>query len=163
MRFRGIAIAVLVAMLAACTGDDPGPARIDEAEALTAVVRWSAAHATSQGVAGDAGRPVVYVVSVDGSAYPSTVQAEVARTTVDDVDVRFADDLDQAVVPDDDRAPVRDDGILLLVGPIPEPAATIEIDVDIYRDNTRTDAVRFSVVASDDGATVTAVTARDDG
>ncbi len=148
-------------LLVGCTSDDPGPPAVDEEGAYTAIVRW-AASTVSPPVEGD-DRPVVYVMSLDGGTIEPGVQAEVARATVDDIDVRFADEREQAIDLDDPAEPVHDDGVLLLVGPLPDPAATVEVDVDVYFSAERTDPYRLILSASESGATVTQAEVREAG
>ncbi len=116
------------------TGDDAAPADVvGSADAITAAVAWQADE--QEPVLDDKGEPllpVIFVVAGDGTTIDVGVQADVAGATVDWATVRFADRAADAFDPDVEGEPVRDDGVMLLVGPIPEPARTIELDVVRY-------------------------------
>jgi hypothetical protein len=127
------AVALLgVFALASC--DDETPADVvGPADAITAVVAWQAGE--QEPVIADDGEvqlPVVYVVADAGTTIDVGVQADVAESTVDWATVRFADDIADTFDPDLEGEPVRDDGVMLLVGPIPEPARSIELPVVRY-------------------------------
>ncbi len=128
------AVAVLgVCMLASCSDDETESDVVGPAESITAVVAWQADE--QEPVIGDDGEvqlPVVYVVADPGTNIDVGVQADVAESTVDWATVRFADDIADTFDPDLEGEPVRDDGVLLLVGPIPEPARSVELPVVRY-------------------------------
>ncbi len=129
------AVALLGAFaLASCGGDDAAPADVvGSADAITAAVAWQADE--QEPVLDDKGEPVlpvIFVVAGDGTTIDVGVQAEVAGATVDWATVRFADRAADAFDPDVDGEPVRDGGVMLLVGPIPEPAPSIELEVVRY-------------------------------
>ncbi len=128
--------ALLVGTLAlgACDSSDTAPDdMVDPSDAITAIVAWQADD--QEPVIGDDGEPklpVVYVVAGDGATIDVGIQADVAESTNDWATVRFADHVADTFNPDVDGEPVRDDGAMLLVGPIPEPARSIEIDLVRY-------------------------------
>ena len=129
------AVALLGAFaLASCDSDDAAPADVvGSADAITAAVAWQADE--QEPVLDDNGEPllpVIFVVAGDGTTIDVGVQADVAGATVDWATVRFADRATDAFDPDVEGEPVRDDGVMLLVGPIPEPARMIELDVVRY-------------------------------
>jgi hypothetical protein len=128
-----VATVATVASLAACGDDDSAPGVVGSADAITAIVTWQAD--VQEPVLDDNGEPrlpVIFVVAGEGTTIDVGVQADVAAATVDTATVRFADDADDAFDPDIAGEPVRDDGVMLLVGPIPEPRPTITVDVDRY-------------------------------
>ncbi len=120
--------------LGACdSGDDSGADVVEPADAITAAVAWQADD--QDPVVGDDGEPilpVVFVVAGEGTTIDVGVQADVASATVDWATVRFADDIAETFDPDLEGEPVRDDGVMLLIGPIPEPARSIELDMVRY-------------------------------
>ncbi len=75
---------------------------------------------------------MIFVVADDGATIEVGVQADVAAATVDWATVRFADDVADVFDPDLDGEPVRDDGVLLLIGAMPEPAQRVELDLVRY-------------------------------
>ena len=121
-------------VFASCDGDD-GPAAdvVEPAEAITAIVSWQADE--QEPVIGDDGEaqiPVIFVVAGDGETIDVGIQASVAAATDGWANVRFADDVADAFDPDLEGEPVRGDGAMLLLGPIPEPAPSIQIDLARY-------------------------------
>lgn len=77
--------------------------------------------------------PVVYVVAVGETPIAADVQAEVTVLLRDEHDVRFADERAQAVLADLEAAPVRDEGTLVAFGELPADAASMNVEVEIYR------------------------------
>lgn len=84
--------------------------------------------------------PVVYVVGIGEEPIEARVQAEVAAVLREEAEIRFADKREEAVVDDEDGQPVRDDGLLLVVGDLPEAAldegeaeGPFEVEVELYR------------------------------
>jgi hypothetical protein len=126
---------VALLVLGACdNGDGDDQSRtVDPADAITAAVAWQADE--QEPVLDDNGEqqlPVIFVVADDGATIDVGVQADVAAATVDWATVRFADDAADTFDPDLDGEPVRDDGVMLLVGPMPEPAPSVELDLVRY-------------------------------
>ena len=123
-----------VFVLASCDDDDtPTVDVVEPAEAITAIVAWQADE--QEPVVGDDGKaqiPVIFVVPGDGATIDVGIQASVAAATDGWANVRFADDVADAFDPDLEGEPVRDDGAMLLLGPIPEPAPTVEVDLARY-------------------------------
>lgn len=128
------AVALLGAFaLASCDGDETPAGEVGPADAITAVVAWQAGE--QEPVIADDGKvqlPVIYVVADAGTTIDVGVQADVAESTVDWATVRFADDITDTFDQDLEGEPVRDDGVMLLVGPIPEPARSIELPLVRY-------------------------------
>ena len=128
-------LAVLAAVSTAACDSDDGSATdvVGSADAITAAVAWQADEQSP--VLDDDGEvrlPVIFVVAEDGATIDVGVQADVAAATVDWATVRFADQLADTFDPDLDGEPVRDEGAMLLVGPLPEPATTIELSLVRY-------------------------------
>ncbi len=112
------------------SADDPN---VKPADAYTAIVEWQVGE--QEPVLDDDGEtvlPVVFMVADDGSTIDVGVQADVAAATTDWATVRFADDPADTFDPDVDGEPVRDDGVMLLVGPMPDAAPSIDIGVMRY-------------------------------
>lgn len=112
--------------------------------------------------AGNERPPVIYVAAAEGDTIDVGVQAEVAAATVDLATVRFADDATEAFDEDLEGQPVIDDGSMLLVGPLPDPARTVTVDLLRYTAAETSEAFLVEITA--DGrsavgpATVTSVT-----
>ncbi len=130
-----VAAALLAAfVVAACDGDDTVTSgAVGSADAITAVVAWQAGgREPVLDDNGDERIPVIFVVAVDGAAIDVGVQADVAAATADWATVRFADDVADTFDADVEGEPVRDDGVMLLVGPMPQPARSIELELVRY-------------------------------
>lgn len=136
---------------------DPVMSEIGPGDAITALVRW---HADEVGPvvddAGDEILPVVYVASDSGDTIDVGLQATVAEQTVDDAVVRFADDRAEAIDDGIDGAPVKDDGVLMLLGAMPEPAPSVTFPVTVYRTEADERTIDVEVTATDAGVDVTA-------
>jgi hypothetical protein len=159
----------LVVGAAACGGTDDAPdsSDVDPAAALTAIVEWQAGE--QEPVVDDSGEirlPVIYIASADGDTIDVGVQAEVAESTVDIATVRFTDDKGDAFDGDLDDQPVREDGVMLLVGPMPDAEPEMLVDVTRYSSADRSEPFQLTITqppgtpgTGDSGrATVTAVT-----
>ncbi len=136
---------------------EPVVTEIGPGDALTALVRWYVVE--TEPVVDDAGDPVlpvIYMASESGETIAVGVQATVAeRTTVDAV-VRFADDRSEAVDDDLEGSPVKDDGVLMLVGEMPEPAPSVTFPVTLYRSADDEQTIGVDVSATETGVEVTA-------
>jgi hypothetical protein len=131
---RGAAATLGVLTVPACGNADASAIGVvGSADAIAAVVAWQTTE--QEPVVGDGDEsklPVIYVVADAGETIDVGVQAEVAEAMVDWATVRFADDVADTFDPDIEGEPVHDDGSLLVLGPIPDPAPTIELDVVRY-------------------------------
>lgn len=129
-----IGLVTLCALSVACTDGDSSPSgEVDQSGAYTAIVEWQAAE--QEPILNDDGTvklPVIYVVAADGATIDVGVQASVASATVDIADVRFADESSEAFDSGIDGEPVIDQGVMLLVGAMPDPARTIEVELLRY-------------------------------
>ncbi len=130
-----MAAALLAAFgVAACDSGDPVATDVvGSADAIAAVVAWQADE--QEPVLDDNGEeqlPVIFVVAVDGATIDVGVQADVTAATIDWATVRFADQVADTFDPDLDGEPVRNDGAMLLIGPIPDPANPIELELVRY-------------------------------
>ncbi len=133
MHVGAAALLGVLALTACDTNDDAATDVVEPADAIIAAVAWQADE--QEPVIDDDGEPVlpvIFVVASEGTTIDVGVQADVAGATVDWATVRFADDAADTFDPDLDSEPVRDDGVMLLVGPIPDPARAIELDVVRY-------------------------------
>jgi len=149
-----VAAALLaVFVVAACDSDDAVPANVvGVADAISAVVAWQADE--QEPVRDDNGEellPVIFVVADSGVTIDVGVQADVAAATVGWATVRFADDVADTFDTGLDGEPVRDDGVMLLVGPMPDPAQSVEVALVRYR--SVDDAESFTLEISSDPTT----------
>jgi hypothetical protein len=134
-RAAGIARCAIAAVLtvgAVGCSDEPADVEraVQPADAYVAVVEWEVGR--QDPVVDDDGEvvlPVVFVASGDGSTIDVGVQAAVAEATSDWAKVRFADQPSDAFDPSVEGEPVRDAGAMLLIGPIPDAAPSIEVQV----------------------------------
>ena len=149
-----VAAALLTAFaVAACDGDEAVATDVvGSADAITAVVAWQADE--QEPVLDDNGEellPVIFVVADIGATIDVGVQADVAAATADWATVRFADDVTDTFNAALDGEPVRDDGVMLLVGPMPDPAQSVEVALVRYR--SVDDAESFTLEITSDPTT----------
>jgi hypothetical protein len=129
----GAVVVLGVFTFTSCDDDEAASDVVGPADAITAVVAWQTGE--QEPVIADDGEvqlPVIYIVADAGMTIDVGVQADVAESTVDWATVRFADDIADTFDPDLAGEPVRDDGVMLLVGPMPEPAPSIEVPLVRY-------------------------------
>jgi len=140
-------------VVTACDSDDAAPTDVvGAADAMTAVVAWQADE--QEPVLDDNGEelpPVIFIVADVGATIDVRVQADVAAATADWATVRFADDIADTFNPALDGEPVRDDGVMLLVGPMPDPAQSVEVALVRYR--SVDDAESFTLEITNDPTT----------
>lgn len=131
---RGVVALLALVAIGGCNSGDDAPADVvSSADAITAAVAWQADE--QEPILDDDGEvrlPVVFVVAEDGATIDVGVQADVAAATVDWATVRFADQVADTFDPDLDGEPVRDEGAMLLVGPLPESARSVVLDLVRY-------------------------------
>lgn len=158
---RWPALALAVGIAVASTGCDDGsgasPAtpEVGATGALIAVIDWEVSeYEPMVNEDGDVELPVVYVAPAGGGTIDVGVQAAVVEATVETAIVRFADEAGEALDTDVDGEPVKDDGVLLIVGDMPDPSRTIEFGVVRYRSIDDDAVLTVEIRASADGAEV---------
>jgi hypothetical protein len=148
-------VALLLAVLAIAACDDGDPVEtnvVDTADAITAIIAWQADE--QEPVLDDDGeplQPVIFVVPDGGATIDVGVQADVAAATVDWATVRFADDVTETFDPAIEGEPVRDNGSMLVIGPIPEPARSIELDVVRYTSVDDAESFKLEITSDASG------------
>jgi hypothetical protein len=148
--------------LTAC-GDDggaaPPPPVVEPSDAVIAVIEWQVDELEPVlDESGEPKLPLIYVASLGGDTIDVGIQAAAAERTAEIAIVRFADDRSDAVDSDSDGMPVKEDGVMLLIGEIPEPARTVELVVARYRSVDDEESMVVEIVASADGASVRSAT-----
>ena len=133
----GVLIAALL-LLAGCDDGSDGGASTDRvAGVYLAALRWAADSEElappSTGDPGDHDPPVVYALSLDGSAVPAAVQVVVVKELRDDLTVRFADARKEAVDDAHDGDPVHDHGLLVQLGSVPAEGDEVSVPAAVYR------------------------------
>ena len=162
--WSGVAIVTALSVVTGCDGnDDSAPREVDHAAAFTALVEWQAGE--QEPVLDDSGEPelpVIYVAAAEGGTIDVGVQAEVASATVDVATVRFADEATEAFDEGIEGQPVIDEGTMLLVGPLPEPARSVVVELLRYLSADESEAFVIEITANaastSSGASVTSVT-----
>lgn len=150
----------MLAVGAASCSDDPsnGNANVTPAAAYVAIIEWQVSEQEpALDDNGDVVVPVVFVASDDGSTIDVGVQAEVAETTTEWATVRFADQPSEAFDPGVEGEPVRDDGVMLVVGPVPVAAPSIELSVVRYVAVDDSESFLLQVTATPGPSDTTAV------
>lgn len=154
-----MALLGVLALVGCDDGDDAPSDAVGSADAITAAIAWQADEQEPVLDSDDEPQlPVIFVVAGDGATIDVGVQADVAADTVDWATVRFADDVSDTFDSSLDGEPVRDDGVLLLIGPMPEPARSVELDLVRYTSVDGAEAFRLEVTnamrTDDDGTTI---------
>jgi hypothetical protein len=159
MRWPTLALAV--GMVVASTGCDDGsgasPATptVAASGALIAVIDWEVGeYEPMVNEDGDVELPVVYVAPAGGGTIDVGIQAAVVEATVETAIVRFADEAGEALDTDVEGEPVKDDGVLLIVGDMPDSSRTIELGVVRYRSVDDDSMLVIEITVSADGAEV---------
>ena len=138
-----------MAMVACNSSGSTTTRGVTASDAIVAIVAWQTSEMPPRSDAsGETQLPVIFVVADDGATLDVGVQADVARATVDMATVRFADDIDDTFDPDVVDEPVRDEGVLLLVGPVPDPSRTITVAVERYQAIDDRQALQLEIVAT---------------
>ena len=158
MQWRQWSCAAVVASLSvvtACSGgdDETAASEVDHAAAFTALVEWQAGE--QEPVIDDSGEaqlPVIYIAAAEGGTIDVGIQADVASATVDLATVRFADEASEAFDDDIEGQPVIDQGSMLLVGPLPEPAPTVSVELLRYLAADESEAFVVEIEAADESA-----------
>jgi hypothetical protein len=139
-----------VLTIAACGAGEPVETDVvDTTDAIIAIIAWQTDE--QDPILDDQGepqQPVIFVVPADGATIDVGVQADVAAATVDWATVRFADDITDTFDPAIEGEPVRENGSMLLIGPIPEPARSIELDVTRYTAATDAEPLRLEITSA---------------
>jgi hypothetical protein len=157
------ALALAVGMVVASTGCDDGSGastatpEVAASGAFIAVIDWEVSeYEPMVNEDGDVELPVVYVAPAGGGTIDVGIQAAVVEATVETAIVRFADEAGEALDSDVEGEPVKDDGVLLIVGDMPEPSRTIELGVVRYQsvDDDSILTVTIRAVGDGDGAEV---------
>lgn len=81
----------------------------------------------------DEPRPVVYVVGLDGRRIDDEVQAKLVQELDDDINLHIQDDRSEAIDDSEDDEPVREEGILVLLGPVPEEGPRFDLQLERYQ------------------------------
>jgi len=159
VRTAFIALAGMVVIFAgaSCSSDDPNTEEhVENAAAVAALVDWAAGEMPPEvDDNGEVEQPIVYVATETGGALDAGLQASVVEATADEVTVRFADDRSEAVDDATDDLPVHDDGVMLVIGDLPEPAPSLTVDVEWYRSLDDTSNLVVTIHAGSSGAIVT--------
>ena len=156
-----IATGTIAAMLLAtgCGSDDANdpPASVSTDAILTALVDW-AVESDAPPTTADEEPPVVYIAAASGDTIDAAVQASVVASTADDATVRFADGRNEAIDDSTDELLVHDDGVLLVVGELPDNATMPDVSVERYRSLDDASVFIVTFAPSGEGARVTGAT-----
>ena len=154
-------LALAVGIVVASTGCDDGSgtstdtSEVAASGAFIAVIDWEVSeYEPIVNDDGDVELPVVYVAPAGGGTIDVGIQAAVVEATVETAIVRFADEAGEALYTDIEGEPVKDDGVLLIVGDMPDSSRTIELGVVRYRSIDDDSTLTIEITASADGAEV---------
>jgi hypothetical protein len=151
-----LVVALLVGTVTSCSSDgDTTDDTVDGAAALTALVNWAADELpVVENDEGEIELPVVYVTAQDGGTMEAGLQASVVERTNETAIVRFADDRREAIDGTSDIDAVHDGGVMLVVGAVPEPASTLDLEVEWYESLGQSSMLIVQIDAGASGATV---------
>jgi hypothetical protein len=146
-RARGIVLAAIVSMAAACSSPSPENPEVRAGAVYDAIVRWFAARSTDD----PNPLPVFIEPRGEGASIELDVQAELIKSTKDVATVKFIDSRDEALVTKDDgTVVVADDGILIRLAPVVEEGKTVRLDVDLHDQDEKFQTLQFSLNSVDD-------------
>ena len=152
-----ISVGIAAIVVVACSSDGGSTqGTVEDTAAVTALVNWAAGEMPPEvDENGDVEPPIVYVATHSGSTLDAGLQASVVEETTDTATVRFADDRSEAIDDTSELMPVHDDGVMLVVGDLPDPAPTLTVDVEWYRSIDETRNLVVTITADPSGAIVT--------
>jgi len=152
-----ISLGIATIVVAACSSDgESAQGTVADTAAVTALVNWAAGEMPPEvDENGDAEPPVVYVTTESDGTLDAGLQASVVEETADTATVRFADDRAEAIDDTSEVMPVHDDGVMLVIGDLPDPARTLTVDVEWYRSIDETSTLVVTITADPSGAIVT--------
>jgi hypothetical protein len=144
-------------VVASCSSDgESAQGTVDGTAAVTALVDWAAGEMPPEiDTNGKVEPPVVYVTTESADALDAGLQASVVEATTESATVRFADDRSEAVDDTSELLSVHDDGVMLVLGDLPEPARALTMDVEWYRSVDDSSNLVVTVTADASGPTVT--------
>lgn len=119
-------------------------ASMKAADAYVAVVRWQLGTLPAPPATDDT-KPVVYLAPADGDPLSAGIQAAVVEAVKDEATVRFADTRKQAVDTGSADAPVKDGAVLLVVGRLPASSPPVDLQVEVYRNESDDHTVVVSI------------------
>jgi hypothetical protein len=126
-------------------GSEATPDTERNAEVYAAVIRALAAQAPPDVTGNEERERVIFVGPLDEE---SPISLEVQAATLEHFEnaetIRFVDHREEAIDSELPEAPVRDDGMLILLGTVPDGAAP-SVDAELYLD--RDDVTRFTATA----------------
>lgn len=144
-------------VIASCSSDgESADDTVEDTAAVIALVNWAAGEMPPEvDQNGDVEPPIVYVATESGGRLDAGLQASVVEDTAETATVRFADDRSEAVDDTSELLPVHDDGVMLVIGDLPEPAVSLTIDVEWYRSVDQSSNLVVTITAGAGGAAVT--------
>ena len=152
-----ISLGIATIVVAACSSDgESAQGTVADTAAVTALVNWAAGEMPPEvDENGGVEAPIVYVTTESGGTLDAGLQASVVETTTETATVRFADDRSEAVDDTSELMLVHDDGVMLVLGDLPEASRTLTVDVEWYRSIDETSNLVVTITADASGAIVT--------
>jgi hypothetical protein len=152
-----ISLGIAAIVGAGCSSDgESAQGAVEDTAAVTALVNWAAGEMPPEvDEQGDVEPPIVYVTTESGGTLDAGLQATVVESTSDAATVRFADDRSEAIDDTSELLPVHDDGVMLVIGELPDPARTVTVDVEWYRSIDETSNLVITITSDASGAIVT--------
>jgi len=142
VRTRGLILAAIVSITAACSSPSPENPEVRAGAVYDAIVRWYA----DKSAADPDPLPVFVEPRGEGASIALYVQADVIKSTQDVATVRFIDSRDEALVTKDDgTVAVADDGVLLRFAPVVEKGDKVSLAIDQHDHDDQFKTLQFDL------------------
>lgn len=158
-RVFAVAAAAALVLIGCASEPEAERASVTPTNGYTAIVRWEIERIEPVVDAeGNVETPVIYLAASSGETVDVRVQANVVSNIDDAAVIRFADHASDARDETLEDQPVKDDGVMILIDDFEPDQARVEVRIVRYQSIDDDNAWILEVTATDDGATVAAVT-----
>jgi hypothetical protein len=142
VRTRGLILAAIVSITAACSSPSPENPEVRAGAVYDTIVRWYANKSTTD----PDPLPVFVEPRGEGASIALDVQADVIKATQDVATVRFIDSRDEALVTKaDGTVAVADDGVLLRFAPVVEKGDKVRLAIDQHDHDDQFKTLQFDL------------------
>jgi len=142
VRTRGLILAAIVSITAACSSPSPENPEVRAGAVYDAIVRWYADKSTTD----PDPLPVFVEPRGEGASIALDVQADVIKATQDVATVRFIDSRDEALITKaDGTVAVADDGVLLRFAPVVEKGDKVRLAIDQHDHDDQFKTLQFDL------------------
>jgi len=139
---RGLVVAAMVSLTAACSSPSPENPQVRAGAVYDTIVRWFADKSTTD----PDPLPVFVEPRGEGASIGLDVQAELIKSTQDVANVKFIDSRDEALITNGDgTVVVADDGVLLRFAPVVEKGDKVRLDIDVHDHDDQFKTLQFDL------------------